>query len=158
MDNRQPRGYVPFNVQAIGNDIVVTYALHQEGSARETDGPGLGYVNIYTLHRPTIAASGSWRLAERTMGRGAGATGFWRLQPRSAHRPSSAGGGTTESSGYIAAYDIASRAIQRTSPGCRRDASRHQWNLGTQSGEREPGQCRSGSRSRCTDLLHGRSE
>ena len=47
MDNQLPRDFVPFNVQAIGNDIVVTYVLHQEGNMMETDGPGLGYVDIY---------------------------------------------------------------------------------------------------------------
>jgi len=34
-------------VQAIGNDIVVTYVFHQEGAQFETDGPGLGFVDIY---------------------------------------------------------------------------------------------------------------
>ena len=37
-DERLPRDFVPFNVQAIGNDIVVTFALHEEGNPRETDG------------------------------------------------------------------------------------------------------------------------
>ena len=46
MDENLPRGYVPFNVQAIGNDIVVSYALHEEGARFETDGPGLGFVDI----------------------------------------------------------------------------------------------------------------
>jgi uncharacterized protein (TIGR03118 family) len=46
-DSRLPPGYVPFNVQTIGNDIVVAYALHKEGEQDETDGPGLGYVDIY---------------------------------------------------------------------------------------------------------------
>src|SRR4029077_1882440 len=31
VDERLPRDYAPFNVQAVGNDIVVTYALHEEG-------------------------------------------------------------------------------------------------------------------------------
>lgn len=31
-DDRLPRDFVPFNVQAIGNDIVVTYALHEKGA------------------------------------------------------------------------------------------------------------------------------
>src|SRR6266446_1861549 len=48
VDERMPPGYVPFNVQAIGNDIVVTYALHEEGARFETDGPGLGFVDIYS--------------------------------------------------------------------------------------------------------------
>jgi hypothetical protein len=32
VDQRLPHDFVPFNVQAIGKDIVVTYVLHQEGS------------------------------------------------------------------------------------------------------------------------------
>ena len=40
-DDRLPVNYVPFNVQAIGNDIVVTYALHEAGNPIETDGPGI---------------------------------------------------------------------------------------------------------------------
>lgn len=47
VDDRLPRSFVPFNVQAIANNIVVTYVLHREGSPFETDGPGLGYVDIY---------------------------------------------------------------------------------------------------------------
>jgi uncharacterized protein (TIGR03118 family) len=46
-DDDLPPNYVPFNVQAIGNDIVVTYALHEEGNLHETDGPGLGFVDVY---------------------------------------------------------------------------------------------------------------
>src|SRR5712671_7880593 len=48
VDESLPPSYVPFNVQAIGNDIVVTYALHEEGARFETDGPGLGFVDIYS--------------------------------------------------------------------------------------------------------------
>jgi len=48
VDESLQRPYVPFNVQAIGNDIVVTYVVHQEGSPFETDGPGLGFVDIYS--------------------------------------------------------------------------------------------------------------
>ena len=47
MDEKLPNSYVPFNVQAIGNDIVVTYVLHEEGSPFESDGPGMGFVDIY---------------------------------------------------------------------------------------------------------------
>ena len=43
-----PRDHVPFNVQAMENDIVVTYVLHQEGNLFETDGSGLGNVDIYS--------------------------------------------------------------------------------------------------------------
>jgi uncharacterized protein (TIGR03118 family) len=48
VDEDLPRFYAPFNVQAIGNDIVVTYVLHEDGSRFETDGPGLGFVDIYS--------------------------------------------------------------------------------------------------------------
>src|SRR6266478_668765 len=48
VDENLPHNYVPFNVQTIGNDIVVTYALHEEGARFETDGPGLGFVDIYS--------------------------------------------------------------------------------------------------------------
>lgn len=47
-DDRLPRNFVPFNVQAIGNDIVVTFVLHEEGQPFETDGPGLGFVDIFS--------------------------------------------------------------------------------------------------------------
>jgi len=50
-DDRLPRDFVPFNVQAIGNDIVVTFVLHQEGNPLETDGPGLG---TSTSSLPTV--------------------------------------------------------------------------------------------------------
>jgi hypothetical protein len=38
VDEKLPNSYVSFNVQAIGNDIVVTYVLHEDGSRFETDG------------------------------------------------------------------------------------------------------------------------
>lgn len=47
-DENTPWDFSPFNVQAIGNDIVVTYALHQRGSMDQIEGPGLGFVDVYT--------------------------------------------------------------------------------------------------------------
>jgi uncharacterized protein (TIGR03118 family) len=105
-DDRLPSDYVPFNVQAIGNDIVVTFALHEEGNPFETDGPGFGYVDIF---------SASGRLEQRLE------HGDWLNAPWGvALAPNDfgvyshdlligqfAGGGTSESSGYIAAYDLA---------------------------------------------------
>jgi uncharacterized protein (TIGR03118 family) len=44
LDDRIPTGFAPFNVQAIGNDIVVTYAPANLAQF----GPGEGYVDIYT--------------------------------------------------------------------------------------------------------------
>jgi uncharacterized protein (TIGR03118 family) len=105
-DENLPRDYVPFNVQAIGNDIVVTYVLHQEGSRFETDGPGLGFVDIY---------SSAGRLLRR-LEHGDWLNAPWgvALAPLDFGRFSHdlligqfAGGGDTESSGFIAAYDLA---------------------------------------------------
>ena len=106
VDEKLPRFYVPFNVQAIGNDIVVTYALHEDGSRFETDGPGLGFVDIYTS---------SGRLLQR-LEHGDWLNAPWgvALAPLDFGRFSHdlligqfAGGGDTESSGFIAAYDLA---------------------------------------------------
>jgi len=106
VDEQLPHGYVPFNVQAIGNDIVVTYALHEEGSQFETDGPGLGFVDIY---------SSSGRLLQR-LEHGDWLNAPWgvALAPLDFGRFSHdlligqfAGGGDTQSSGFIAAYDLA---------------------------------------------------
>ena len=105
-DEHLPRNYVPFNVQAIGNDIVVTYVLHEEGSIFESDGPGLGFVNIY---------SSTGRLLQR-LEHGDWLNAPWgvALAPLDFGRFSHdllvgqfAGGGNTQSSGYIAAYDLA---------------------------------------------------
>jgi uncharacterized protein (TIGR03118 family) len=106
VDNYLPRNFVPFNVQNIGNNIVVTYVLHQPGEPFETDGPGLGYVDIYSTRG---------RLVQRLE------HGIWLNAPwgvalapldfgRFSHHllvGQFAGGGTTESSGFIAAYDLA---------------------------------------------------
>lgn len=106
IDEQLPAHYVPFNVQAIGNDVVVTYVLHQEGSQFETDGPGLGFVDIY---------SSSGRLLQR-LEHGDWLNAPWgvALAPLDFGRFSHdlligqfAGGGDTQSSGFIAAYDLA---------------------------------------------------
>src|SRR6266436_5789104 len=106
VDENLPRDYVPFNVQTIGNDIVVTYVLHEEGSRFETDGPGLGFVDIY---------SSTGRLLQR-LEHGDWLNAPWgvALAPLDFGRFSHdlligqfAGGGDTQSSGFIAAYDLA---------------------------------------------------
>jgi uncharacterized protein (TIGR03118 family) len=106
VDESLPAHYVPFNVQAIGNDVVVTYALHEEGSPFETDGPGLGFVDIF---------SSAGRLLRRLQhGNWLNAPWGVALAPLDFGRFSHdlligqfAGGGETESSGWIAAYDLA---------------------------------------------------
>lgn len=106
VDERLPRSYVPFNVQAIGNDIVVTYALHEEGARFETDGPGLGFVDIYSSTGQLLQRleHGDWLNAPWGVA----------LAPLDFARFSHdlligqfAGGGDTQSSGFIAAYDLA---------------------------------------------------
>ena len=106
-DDRLPNNYVPFNVQAIGNDLVVTYALHPAGSGpKETDGPGLGYVDIYSTTGKLL----------RRLEHGVWLNAPWgvALAPLDFGGYSHAllvgqfgGAGNSESAGYIAAYDLA---------------------------------------------------
>src|SRR5262249_28789996 len=110
-----PRGYVPFNVQAIGDNIVGTYVLHEQGSPFESDGPGLGFVDIY---RPTgqllrRLEHGDWLNAPWGVA----------LAPLDFGRVSHdlligqfAGAGNTQSSGYIAAYDLATGKCEGVLP------------------------------------------
>jgi uncharacterized protein (TIGR03118 family) len=106
VDERLPEHYVPFNVQAIGNDIVVTYALHEGSSPFETDGPGLGFVDIYSStgqllrrleHGDWLNAPWGVALAPLDFGRFSHDLLIGQF----------AGGGDTQSSGFIAAYDLA---------------------------------------------------
>ena len=87
---------MPFNVQAIGNDIVVTYALHQGGSPFETDGPGLGYVDIYTSTGRLLRRlqHGDWLNAP--WGVALAPLDFGRFSSRFARTPSKSRGSTSE--------------------------------------------------------------
>jgi uncharacterized protein (TIGR03118 family) len=42
-----PEGFVPFNVQNVGGNLVVTFAFRQAGSTDEQHAPGLGAVAIF---------------------------------------------------------------------------------------------------------------
>lgn len=104
-DDRLPRNFVPFNVQTIGNDIVVTYALHFAGNPFETPGPGLGYVDIYSStgkllrrleHGDWLNAPWGVALAPNDFGR----FSHYLLVSNFA------AGGTTQSAGFISAYDL----------------------------------------------------
>ncbi|MFP5207873.1 MAG: TIGR03118 family protein [Acidobacteriota bacterium] len=104
-DDQLPPDYVPYNVQAIGNDIVVTYALHEEGNLFETDGPGFGYVDIYSSNGKLIQRlkhgdwlNAPWGVALAPLDFGTYSHDLLVGQ--------FAGGGMTDSSGYIAAYDM----------------------------------------------------
>jgi uncharacterized protein (TIGR03118 family) len=49
VDPNLPAGYAPFNVQNIGNNLFVTYALQGAGGDEET-GAGKGYVDMFDLN------------------------------------------------------------------------------------------------------------
>ncbi|HEY6490629.1 MAG: TIGR03118 family protein [Terracidiphilus sp.] len=105
-DDRLPRNFVPFNVQAIGNDIVVTFVLHEEGQPFETDGPGLGFVDIFSSDGRLLRRlehgewlNAPWGVALAPLDFGAYSHDLLIGQ--------FAGGGTTSFSGTIAAYDMA---------------------------------------------------
>ena len=103
VDEKLPKSYVPFNVQAVGNDIVVTYVLHEEGSPFETDGPGLGLVDIYSSTGGLLVRleHGDWLNAP--WGVALAPLDFGRFS----HDLLIGQFGDTQSSGFIAAYDLA---------------------------------------------------
>ena len=47
-DERLPQGFAPFNVQNIGGDIYVTFAMQDAKKHDEVDGPGMGYVDVFS--------------------------------------------------------------------------------------------------------------
>jgi uncharacterized protein (TIGR03118 family) len=106
IDERLPHDFVPFNVQAIGKDIVVTYVLHQEGMPFETDGPGLGYVDIYSSTGQLLRRLEHGNFLNAPWGVALAPLDFGRFS-HDLLVGQFAGGETTESSGYIAAYDLA---------------------------------------------------
>jgi uncharacterized protein (TIGR03118 family) len=106
VDESLPRPYTPFNVQAIGNNIVVTYAVRQEQvSPLEMDGPGLGFVDIYSSTGQLLLRleHGDWLNAP--WGVALAPLDFGRFS-HNLLIGQFAGGGDTQSSGYIAAYDL----------------------------------------------------
>jgi uncharacterized protein (TIGR03118 family) len=105
-DERLPEDFVPFNVQAIGNDIVVTFVLHEEGQPLATDGPGLGYVDIFTSDGKLLRRlehgewlNAPWGVALAPLDFGVFSHDLLIGQ--------FSGGGASAGSGTIAAYDIA---------------------------------------------------
>jgi uncharacterized protein (TIGR03118 family) len=47
-DGRIPRGYAPFNVQNIGGNLYVAFAKQDSEKHDEVDGPGLGFVDVFS--------------------------------------------------------------------------------------------------------------
>ncbi len=105
-DEQLPKDFAPFNVQAIGPDIIVTYGLRVEGQQTAVGGQGLGYVDVYSSSGQLLTRleHGDWLNAPW------GVT----LAPLDYGRFSHyllvgqfGGGGSTPSAGVIAAYDLA---------------------------------------------------
>ena len=57
-----PRGYAPFNVQAEGDVLIVTYAKQDADAVDDDKGPGHGFVDLY---------DGDGRFLQRLLSRGA---------------------------------------------------------------------------------------
>jgi uncharacterized protein (TIGR03118 family) len=47
-DEDLPNGFAPFNVQNIGGNLYVAFALRDSAKHDEVDGPGLGYVDVFS--------------------------------------------------------------------------------------------------------------
>ena len=47
-DEDLPRGFAPFNVQDIGGNIYVAFAMQDNAKHDEVDGPGMGYVDVFS--------------------------------------------------------------------------------------------------------------
>jgi len=104
-DNHLPADFVPFNVQAIGEDIVVTYALHEDGQKAETDGPGNGYVDLYNTSGQLLRRFDHGDFLNSPWGVTLAPLDFGRFS-HDLLVGQFAGGGDTENSGVIAAYDL----------------------------------------------------
>jgi uncharacterized protein (TIGR03118 family) len=111
-DDLLPPGYAPYNVQAIGNDIVVTYGsvAGQTGFKFPAGGDGLGYVDIYSadgylLQRLEHGAwlNGPWGVALAPTDFGKFSHALLIGDFANGQAPSAG----NEYSGTIAAYDLA---------------------------------------------------
>ena len=49
-DHKLPKGFAPFNVQNIGGNLYVTFAKQDDAKHDEVDGPGLGFVDVFSPH------------------------------------------------------------------------------------------------------------
>lgn len=101
-DEQLPDGYVPFNVQAIGDDIVVTYAPANPAES----GPGRGFVDVYDSTGQLLQRleHGNW--LNVPWGVALAPLDFGRFS-HDLLVAQFAGGDKTESAGFIAAYDLA---------------------------------------------------
>lgn len=54
-DDQLPRGFAPFNVQAVGPNIYVTYAKQDAARHDPVGGAGFGFVNVFSRHGKLLA-------------------------------------------------------------------------------------------------------
>jgi uncharacterized protein (TIGR03118 family) len=54
-DDRLPRGFAPFNIQGIGNNLYVTYAKQDDTQHDEVAGAGLGFVDVFSTRGRLLA-------------------------------------------------------------------------------------------------------
>jgi uncharacterized protein (TIGR03118 family) len=104
-DDRLPKDFAPFNVQAIGANIVVAYGLRVQGQETAVGGQGLGYVDVYSSSGQLLTRleHGDWLNAP--WGLALAPTDFGRFS-HDLLVGQFGGGGSTPSAGVIAAYDI----------------------------------------------------
>jgi uncharacterized protein (TIGR03118 family) len=103
-DPQIPSTFSPFNVQAIGSNIVVTFAMHQENSAKSIAGPGLGYVDIFTTAGTLVQRLESGDQLNAPWGVTLAPQDFGSFS-HDLLIGQFAAGGTTQSGGFIAAYN-----------------------------------------------------
>lgn len=105
-DDLLPKNFAPFNVQAIGPDIVVTYGLRVEGQQTAVGGQGLGYVDVYSSSGQLLTRleHGDW--LNSPWGLTLAPLDFGRFS-HDLLVGQFGGGGSTPSAGVIAAYDLA---------------------------------------------------
>ena len=64
-DSNIPAGFAPFNVQALGGKIYVTYALQNAAKHDDVAGPGNGFIDVFNLDGTPAGPHGQPRLASR---------------------------------------------------------------------------------------------
>jgi len=69
-DSQLPSNFVPFGIQNVGGNIVVTFAQRDPGSEDENHGPGLGFVRVFDTNgnlilrvQHTMALNAPWGIA-----------------------------------------------------------------------------------------------
>ena len=98
-DGEIPSTYAPFNVQTIGNDIVVTYA-----ASNFSAGPGLGFVDIFTTNGQLLQRLQRTPWMNAPWGVALAPNDFGTFS-HDLLIGSFGAGGTTEGAGTISAYD-----------------------------------------------------